>query len=100
MVKDKSKVFRQEKGEDGVVRVVLIGHSMVSTNHLPSWGSGVVYCGVADPGSGCSHVQGGLVAADVARKCELVTDKEERIKVLGVLAYDTPYLGLNPAVFK
>lgn len=41
------------------------------------------------------------MAADVARKCEIVTDdKEDQIKVLGVLAYDTPYLGLNPAVFK
>jgi len=30
LVRDRSKVFRQEKGEDGVVRVVLIGHSMVS----------------------------------------------------------------------
>lgn len=45
-------------------------------------------------------LKGGLVAADVARKSELTTDDQQPINILGVLAFDTPYLGLNPTVFK
>lgn len=50
----------------------------------------------------CGHSMGGLVCTDAALALKRNARKGQSAwpRVLGVLAYDTPFLGVNPAVFK
>ncbi|WFC94930.1 hypothetical protein MBRA1_001568 [Malassezia brasiliensis] len=50
----------------------------------------------------CGHSMGGLVSMDAALQLQRSTaqGKEMWPRVIGVLAYDSPYLGVNPHVFK
>ncbi|KAL7421529.1 hypothetical protein Q5752_003298 [Cryptotrichosporon argae] len=88
------------------------GELSAATEHFVEWLATKVVALENDHGAGrgagsaqvvlCGHSMGGLLIADAAQRIAQTTREGDPMwpNVVGILAFDTPYLGLHPHVFK